>query len=44
MDTGEIKSRWLKFFESQAHVIVPSANLIADDPNLLFINAGMVPF
>jgi alanyl-tRNA synthetase len=39
----------LRFFESGnrenlPHVVVPSASLIADDPNLLLVNAGMVPF
>lgn len=49
MQSAEIRSRWLKFFESQnslklPHTVVPSASLIADDPNLLLVNAGMVPF
>ena len=49
MDSAEIRSRWLKFFESKNslklnHTVVPSASLIADDPNLLLVNAGMVPF
>ena len=49
MNSAEIKSRWLNFFESGnsqglAHTVVPSASLIADDPNLLLVNAGMVPF
>ena len=49
MDSAEIRSRWLKFFESKnslnlKHTVVPSASLIADDPNLLLVNAGMVPF
>jgi alanyl-tRNA synthetase len=39
----------LRFFESDnrqglTHTVVPSASLIADDPNLLLVNAGMVPF
>jgi len=49
VNSAEIRSRWLKFFESGnslglAHTVVPSASLIADDPNLLLVNAGMVPF
>jgi alanyl-tRNA synthetase len=47
--SADIRSRWLKFFESGnslglTHTVVPSASLIADDPNLLLVNAGMVPF
>ena len=49
MNSAEIRSRWLSFFESGnslglTHTVVPSASLIADDPNLLLVNAGMVPF
>ena len=44
METAEIRRRWLSFFESKGHTIVPSAPLLYDDPNLLFVNAGMVPF
>ena len=49
MLSADIRSRWLKFFESGnslglTHTVVPSASLIADDPNLLLVNAGMVPF
>ncbi|WP_322612230.1 alanine--tRNA ligase [Dermacoccus abyssi] len=44
METAEIRRRWLQFFESKGHTVVPSAPLIHDDPNLLFVNAGMVPF
>ena len=49
MESAEIRSRWLNFFESEnrqglTHTVVPSASLIADDPNLLLVNAGMVPF
>ena len=44
METAEIKRRWLRFFEERGHTAVPSASLILDDPNLLFVNAGMVPF
>jgi alanyl-tRNA synthetase len=49
VESAEIRSRWLRFFESDNreglnHTVVPSASLIADDPNLLLVNAGMVPF
>jgi alanyl-tRNA synthetase len=45
MRTAEIKRRFLAHFEAAGHVVVPSAPLPAiDDPNLLFINAGMVQF
>ena len=49
MNSAEIRSRWLNFFEKENslkldHTVVPSASLIADDPNLLLVNAGMVPF
>ena len=44
METAEIRRRWLAFFESKGHMVVPSASLIFDDPNLLFVGAGMVPF
>ncbi|AKU18920.1 alanine--tRNA ligase [Luteipulveratus mongoliensis] len=44
METAEIRRRWLRYFESKGHSVVPSAPLIYDDPNLLFVNAGMVPF
>jgi alanyl-tRNA synthetase len=49
VESAEIRSRWLRFFEKDnsqglTHTVVPSASLIADDPNLLLVNAGMVPF
>ncbi len=44
MDTAEIRRRFLSHFESRDHTIVASASLLLDDPNLLFVNAGMVPF
>jgi alanyl-tRNA synthetase len=42
--SDEIRSRFLGHFERKDHVVVPSASLIADDPTLLLVNAGMVPF
>ncbi len=44
METAEIRRRWLRFFEDNGHTVVPSSPLLFDDPNLLFVNAGMVPF
>src|SRR5215217_7020950 len=44
METAEIRRRWLRFFGDNGHTVVPSAPLLFDDPNLLFVNAGMVPF
>src|SRR4051794_24043457 len=44
MDTAEIRRRFLAHFEDNGHQVVPSAPLLVDDPNLLFVNAGMVQF
>jgi alanyl-tRNA synthetase len=44
MKTAEIRRRFLQHFIDNGHVEVPSASLIFDDPNLLFVGAGMVPF
>ncbi|MFT6564387.1 MAG: alanyl-tRNA synthetase, partial [Actinomycetes bacterium] len=44
MDSAEIRRRFLAFFSARGHTVVPSASLLLDDPTLLFVNAGMVPF
>ena len=44
MQTHEIRDRFIQHFVNEGHTEVPSASLILDDPNLLFVNAGMVPF
>lgn len=44
MESAEIRRRFLAFFAERGHEIVPSASLLLDDPTLLFVNAGMVPF
>ena len=44
MRSAEIHSRFLRHFEQLGHTVVPSASLLADDPTLLLVNAGMVPF
>ena len=44
MRSAEIRRRFLAHFQANGHTVVPSAPLPFDDPNLLFVNAGMVQF
>jgi alanyl-tRNA synthetase len=44
VQTHEIRERFTDHFVKAGHEAVPSASLILEDPDLLFVNAGMVPF
>jgi alanyl-tRNA synthetase len=45
MKSQEIRSKFLEFFESKKHSIVPSAPMVLkNDPTLMFVNSGMAPF
>ncbi|MBV9792986.1 MAG: alanine--tRNA ligase [Actinobacteria bacterium] len=44
MESAEIARRFLGYFEQHGHTVVPSASLVADDPTVLFVIAGMQPF
>jgi len=44
MRTADIRQRWLDYFRSKDHEIVPSVPLVSPDPSILFTIAGMVPF
>ncbi|MBC2777863.1 alanine--tRNA ligase [Parasphingopyxis marina] len=43
--TNDIRRSFLDYFGSKGHAVVPSAPLVPhNDPTLMFVNAGMVPF
>src|SRR6202008_4320163 len=45
MSAADVRAAFLEFFRGHAHAIVPSSPLVpANDPTLLFTNAGMVQF
>ena len=44
MQSGEIRKKFLDFFQSKGHAIVPSSSLIPDDPSVLLTTAGMQQF
>ena len=45
MTTSEIRASFLEFFRKNGHKVLPSSSLVpANDPTLLFTNAGMVQF
>ena len=45
MNSKETRSKFLEFFKSKHHAIVPSAQMVVkNDPTLMFINSGMAPF
>ncbi|WP_159021661.1 alanine--tRNA ligase [Formosa sp. L2A11] len=45
MKSQDIRSKYLEFFKSKGHTIVPSAPMVLkNDPTLMFVNSGMAPF
>src|SRR2546423_12011709 len=44
MESAEIARRFFAYFRQQGHAIVPSVSLVAEDPTVLFVIAGMQPF
>jgi len=44
LTSKDLRTAYLKFFESKAHLIMPSDSLVPDDASLLYTSAGMVQF
>ena len=44
MTQQEIREKFIKFFESKGHTVVPSSALLPTDPSVLFTTAGMQQF
>ena len=44
LTSEQLREKYLKFFQSKGHAIIPSASLIPEnDPSVLFTTAGMHP-
>ena len=44
MTSEEIRQKFLKFFETRGHKVVPSSSLVPTDPSVLLTTAGMQQF
>ena len=44
MTSGDLRKKFLEFFEKNGHTIVPSSSLLPTDPSVLFTTAGMQQF
>jgi len=44
LTSKDLRTKYLQFFESKGHLVMPSDSLVPDDPSLLYTSAGMVQF
>ncbi|MBP5273419.1 MAG: alanine--tRNA ligase [Abditibacteriota bacterium] len=44
LTSNDVRSAYLRFFESKGSLVLPSDSLVPNDPSLLFTSAGMVQF